>query len=151
MSNWTGDETTRSAFDTLVGDRLYAVTFILNYIQLHFDRSTFNIYSCITITHRGEATHPTKDSFRNLLCTLIGNSPTSYRMDDRSFTICFGDSDVRISLDPEDFKGPEAATFTSEVALIVFNGPDPAIFRHDQPGIPIPDGLKLIVKPPQVE
>jgi hypothetical protein len=104
-------------FNQIIGEKLSAVVFVLDYHQLQFDGCGFTILNPITVTSNGWAVAVGDDQFRNRLCDQIAKivRRVEYNEND-SLVIEFEDgSTVSISLKVEDYCGPEA---------IIFNGLD---------------------------
>jgi hypothetical protein len=97
----------------IVGEKLSAVVFVMDYIQLQFDGP------CLSLIHEPEVITPTgtytRDvpGFRDTLCEQITHIVTSalVTMND-DFEIMFDHGTIiRISLRPEDQRFPEAVIF----------------------------------------
>ena len=104
----------------LVGDRMYAVTFILNYVQLQFDEHGLNAYSPLSVVHDGTVVRQGWQHFRNSICDLIGQNVTSCRLERKYLEMGFGDTQLRLSLADEDYMVPEAGQFFSPQAELIF-------------------------------
>ncbi|HZR19700.1 MAG TPA: hypothetical protein VFE51_20615 [Verrucomicrobiae bacterium] len=97
----------------VVGKQLSAVTFVQDYLQLHFDGPTLNAMTVVTvITPKGFAKMG-DDQFRNLLCSCITKQVSRIEfMDQEALVLHFDDcSLVTVSLRGEDYRGAEAVTF----------------------------------------
>ena len=95
----------------LIGEQLSSVTFVMDYFQLHFDGPFINVTSDLTTVRLGsEISKSWDDRFRNMLCGQIQKIVRSVRIiEDQSLTIKFEeDSEIIVSLKPEDQSGPEA-------------------------------------------
>ena len=97
----------------IVGEKLSAVVFVLDYHQLQFDGPTFTILNPITVISNDSGVAVGEDQFRNRLCAQIAKIVRSviYTEND-SLVVEFEDgSKISVSLQPEDYVGPEAIVF----------------------------------------
>ena len=97
----------------IVGEQLSAITFVQDYLQLHFDGPTLNAMTVVTvITSQGRA-QMGDDQFRNLLCSCITKHVNRVElMNHEALVIHFSDGSlVSVSLRGEDYRGAEAITF----------------------------------------
>ena len=95
----------------IVGKQLSSVTFVMDYLQLHFDQPpTINAYTPVTVVCGGMAIVSGDDQFRNRLCDQITKIVKSVVIkDEEEFVITFEDgSGISISLKPSDYGFPEA-------------------------------------------
>lgn len=100
-------------FNPIIGEKLSAVVFVLDYHQLQFDGPGFTILNPITVTSNGSSVPEGDDQFRNRLCDQIAKivKRVDYKEND-SLVIEFEDgSIISISLKAEDYCGPEAIIF----------------------------------------
>src|SRR5215831_16800968 len=91
-------------YQELVGRKLSAVTFVMDYVQLEFDPPPrINAYSPITVASDGGRVTSGDDQFRNRLCEQITKLVGSVDVDpDEAFVIRFqDDSVISISVRPE--------------------------------------------------
>lgn len=98
-------------FARLVGDRLYAVNFVLNdYVQLSFDNARLNAYAH-PVVKVGEQVFRWGDSeYRNALCDRILSHIRSGWVTPDEIVIQLDDeSELAISNRAEDAHGPESA------------------------------------------
>ena len=58
-------------FDQLIDEQLSAVTFVQDYLQLHFDGPTINVTAPITIHDAGRSVSSTEPGFRDAVCNQI--------------------------------------------------------------------------------
>jgi hypothetical protein len=105
------------AFQVIVGEKLSAITFVLDYWQLQFDGPSITALTRLEVNATGYKLRDGDDQFRNLFCDQIGKVVASVALKPaEAFGIKFeDDSSVTISLNPEDYRGPEA---------VIFYGPD---------------------------
>lgn len=97
----------------VVGEKLSAVVFVLNYYQFQFDGPMFNVMTPVTVVLAAERSESGQDRFCNLICGQIGKvvSDILYQAGE-SISIIFDDaSTVMFSLKPDDYQGPEAIIF----------------------------------------
>ena len=92
------------------GEALNSVTFIHDYIQLCFGRSTISALSKTSVQVDGIAVEEGDDQFRNRLCEQIGKVVERFELDrGTACVITFDDqSSISISLKTSDYRGPEA-------------------------------------------
>ena len=100
-------------FNQIVGEKLSAVVFILDYHQLQFDGPGLTILNPITVFSNGSSVAEGEDQFRNRLCEQIAKVVKSVTcMENESLIIEFEDgSKISVSLKDEDYVGPEAIVF----------------------------------------
>jgi hypothetical protein len=102
-------QTEREAFQSIVGEKLSAVTFILDYWQLQFDGPMINVMSRIDVHNDGVATRDGDFGFRDRLCGQIAKIVANVDLSKDRLTIEFEDhSTIAISIRDEDLHGPEA-------------------------------------------
>jgi len=58
-------------FAQLVGEQLSSVTFVQDYLQLHFDGPGMNVTNPLTVESEGQAITSWEPGFRDLICSLI--------------------------------------------------------------------------------
>jgi hypothetical protein len=94
----------------LDGEALNSVTFILDYIQLHFGRSTISALSKTSIQVDGITVQEGDDQFRNRLCEQIGKIVERFELNRGSACVIMLEdhSSISISLKTSDYRGPEA-------------------------------------------
>jgi len=107
----------------VVGQRLSAVTFVMDYIQLLFDPPpTINVYTPITVRSGGRTAVSGEETFRNLICEQIPKTVASIAIvDGESFSLRFeDDSIISISLHEQDRQGGDAVDFLGADNVLVF-------------------------------
>ena len=111
-------------FKQLEGEQLSSVTFVQDYIQLHFDGPGINVYMPMSVEVGATTIRSGDSQFRNALCGQIAKivRNVSFR-DAEALTITFmDDSRLSISLRHEDYSGPEALEahdFTDAPIIVV--------------------------------
>ncbi|MDO8399665.1 MAG: hypothetical protein Q7T45_17775 [Bradyrhizobium sp.] len=102
-------------YNCIVGEKLSAITFVMDYWQLQFDGPTINALTRVQVSADGSVLRDGDDQFRNLICGQIGKIVAEVAIaNSESFAITFEDrSSISISLKAEDFVGPEAIVFYS--------------------------------------
>ena len=97
-------------FKQLAGEQLNSVTFVQDYIQLHFDGPGINVYMPMSVEAEATTIRSGDNQFRNALCGQIAKVVQSVSFQDsEALTITFEDnSQIAISLRPDDYSGPEA-------------------------------------------
>ena len=107
-----------SVLQQLQGRQLGAVTFVQDYLQLHFDGPCINVYSRMTVESGGRHVSTSQDGFRDILCGRIAQIVGSVEITELAMSIGFLDgSRLLISLRDDDRQGPEA------VYMHGFDGP----------------------------
>lgn len=107
-------ETEFELYQQIVGQQLSAVVFVMDYIQFQFNPPpTITIFTRIIV--QTSEVHFTQgdDQFRNKLCEQITKIVKFIEVNREDvFKIVFqDDSEISISLHPEDYVGPEALVF----------------------------------------
>ena len=100
-------------FNQIVGEKLSAVVFVLDYHQLQFDGPALTILNPIAVISNGSSVTVGEDQFRNRLCEQIAKIVKNVicREND-SLLIEFEDgSKISVSLRSEDYVGAEAIIF----------------------------------------
>ena len=100
----------REIFAELSGRQLHAVTFVLDYLQLWFEGPGINVYNPISILDAGRDIRSGSPGFRDAICGQIAKIVVEVEIsEDVALAIRFGDqSQIAVSLRPDDYTGPEA-------------------------------------------
>lgn len=103
----------RQHLTAITDSELSAVTFVRDYIQLHFDGPTINGYTLPTVTVGGSVFSHADPAYRDALCARIGTTVrVAYADPGQRLQIEFSDgSSLSISLRPEDRVVEEAAVY----------------------------------------
>jgi hypothetical protein len=107
-------------FNQIVGEKLSAVVFVLDYHQLQFDGPSFTILNPITVVSNGFSVAVGENQFRNRLCEQIAKivKDVMCRESD-SLVIEFEDgSRISVSLKSDDYIEPEAIIFRGNDNLL---------------------------------
>jgi hypothetical protein len=108
------DMTAGQNFQAIVGEKLSAVVFILDYWQFQFDGPSISALTRIEVCEAAATTRDGDDQFRNRLCSLIGKIVGRVSFNSDALTVTFTDeTSLSISLRWADYRGPEAAIFHS--------------------------------------
>jgi hypothetical protein len=99
-----------SGLELIVGERLSAVTFVLDYIQLAFDGPGFTVLSPIQIQTPNRTVRTGENGFRDGLCEAIGHTVKSFAIDDRALNIELDGYRITIDLAASS-AGPEKLLF----------------------------------------
>ena len=98
----------------LVGEQLNAVTFVMDYVQIHFNGLVLTAYNHPVVEFRGVRTKFPSPGSRDALCSLIEQEVES--VEDREgvhLRLAFRSGHVLfVPLDDGSYIGPEAATFS---------------------------------------
>ncbi len=99
-----------SILKELIGSQLSSVEFVQDYLQLRFDGPTINVNNPLTIKTKESEITSWDEGFRDLLCGQITKIVVDVGVEsEKELRIIFMDnSQVSISLHPEDFTSPEA-------------------------------------------
>ena len=94
----------------LIGEQLSAVTFVQDYLQLHFDGPCLTGYLFPVVRVAGDGFQLGESGYRDALCRLIGEAIENVVMQpDQEFCLVFvTGSSITFSLKEEDRNGPEA-------------------------------------------
>ena len=87
-------------FNELVGEQLSAVTFVQDYLQLHFDGPAINVYASLRVTTGAGSWQSGDPSFRDAVCAQIAKVVRSAGgIEGEEIRIGFDDrSEIAISL-----------------------------------------------------
>jgi hypothetical protein len=121
-----------SFHDRIVGEKLSAITFVLDYWQFQFDGPTINALTRVQVSAGGNILADGDDQFRNLICDQIGKIVAEVTFaKSQTFTMTFKDlSSISISLKAEDYRGPEAIVFNDSNQTVVIRDGDVCVFRR---------------------
>jgi len=99
----------------IVGEKLSAVVFVMDYIQLQFDGFVLTILNPITVFDKGISVVSGNTQFRNLLCDQITKVVKTIECrENEGLIVEFEDSaKISVSLKPEQYSGSEAVIFQS--------------------------------------
>src|SRR2546428_1320477 len=99
-----GEQTEEKSLQVIIGEQLSAVTFVQNYLQLHFDGPRLTVFSHVVVRLGDKPFHEGKPGFRDALCNNIAKKVTEARVaDGDSISIRFAHgSTIKISLKDED-------------------------------------------------
>ena len=100
----------------LEGERLSSVVFIHDYVQLGFDGTGLTINASLTVVTGGKSYKKGEPCYRDALCERIGQTVRrAFTVTGKQIVIQFeNDSEIIISLRPEDQVSPEAAVLYSD-------------------------------------
>lgn len=100
-------------FNQIVSEKLSAVTFVMDYVQLRFDGPIITVLTPMLVNTSKNQASSGQDQFRNLLCEQIAKKVLRVEVKESdSFNIHFVDSSyISISLRESDYVGPEALKF----------------------------------------
>lgn len=103
----------RQHLAVITDSELSAVTFVRDYIQLHFDGPTINAYTLPTVVVGGSVFSHADPGYRDALCARIGAKVRAAFADPgQRLQIDFSDgASLSISLRPEDHVVEEAAVY----------------------------------------
>src|SRR5437588_3157155 len=97
-------------FQAIVGEKLSAITFVLDYWQLQFDGPSINALTRLEVSANGYKLRDGDDQFRNLFCGQIGKVVSRVTLrEPEAFEITLEDqSSISISLKRDDYRCSEA-------------------------------------------
>ena len=97
----------------IIDEQLSAVTFVQDYVQLHFDGPRLTVFSHPVVILGDKTFSWGKPGFRDALCNNIAQIVTEARVAyGDSISIKFADgSTIKISLQDKDYLGGEAVSF----------------------------------------
>ncbi len=104
-----------SILDCLLNEQLSSVTFVQDYLQLHFDGPFFNAYIWPLVKIGGTVFRFEQSGYRDAICGLISKKVIkTQEVPDQFLGIEFQDgSSIEFSLKEQDREGPEALVFHS--------------------------------------
>ncbi len=110
-------------FEQLRGERLNAVTFVQDYLQLWFDGLGVNVTNPLTVQTGQLFATSWQPGFRDALCSQIAKIVTEVECREReAFIIRFEDgSQLSVSLREQDYTTPEAIYahgFRDDVSIV---------------------------------
>jgi hypothetical protein len=108
-----GEQTEEKSLQVIIGEQLSAVTFVQDYVQLHFDGPRLTVFSHAVIMLGDKPFHWDQPGFRDALCNNIAKKVTEARVvygDNISISFA-NDSTIKISLKDEDYLDGEAVSF----------------------------------------
>lgn len=107
------EQTEEKSLQVIIGAQLSAVTFVQDYVQLHFDGPRLTVFSHAVVVLGDKTFHWGKRGFRDALCNNIAKQVTDARVAySDSICIKFADgSMIKISLKDEDYLCAEAVNF----------------------------------------
>jgi hypothetical protein len=98
-----------ATFSTISGTMLEAVTFVMDYVQLHFGSARLTAYTLPQVELAGRCWKGGDDGWRDSLCARIGVVVRSASCTDQRLQVEFEDgATVTVSLSDKDYRGPEA-------------------------------------------
>ena len=94
------EQTEEKSLQMLIGEQLSAVTFVQDYLQLHFDGPRLTVFSHPVIRLGDQTFYKDKPGFRDALCHNIAKKVTAVRVAyEESISIRFADgSTINIPL-----------------------------------------------------
>jgi hypothetical protein len=107
------EQTEEKSLQMLIGEQLSAVTFVQDYLQLHFDGPRLTVFFHPVVVLGNETFHWGKPGFRDALCNNIAKKVTQAQMTyGDSIAIRFADgSTIKIFLKDNCCPGGEAVNF----------------------------------------
>jgi hypothetical protein len=107
------EQTEEKSLQMLIGEQLSAVTFVQDYLQLHFDGPRLTVFSHPVIRFGDQTFYGGKPGFRDALCNNIAKKVTAVRVAyGESIAIRFADgSTINIPLQDAACLDGEAVTF----------------------------------------
>ncbi|MEZ4919226.1 MAG: hypothetical protein R2792_08980 [Saprospiraceae bacterium] len=98
----------------LIGEQLSSVTFVQDYLQLHFDGKTFTIYIWPAVKIDDTLFHFGEQDYRNALCSLIAHKVTDLLLiEEETLVIFFENTNKTIHLN----LNPNNSEIVAEIAF----------------------------------
>ena len=99
--------------DEIIGEKLSAVVFVMDYYQFEFDGPKFNVFTPVEVVSPSGRAVTGDDQFRNLVCRQIAKVVRGVEVrSGEALVVSFEDASVlRFSLKASDYPGPEAVLF----------------------------------------
>lgn len=98
-----------AACNAIVGAKLEAVTFVMDYVQLQFDAAQLTAYTLPHVELAGHHWTSQDDGWRDSLCARIGIGVRNASCSDQRLQFDFEDGTaITVSLRNEDYRGAEA-------------------------------------------
>ena len=111
-------QTEEQSLQVIVGAQLSAVTFVRDYVQLHFDGPRLTAFSHPVVRLGAQTFHWDEPCFREALCGRIAQKVTHARVvyHDGVYVHFADSSTIKISLKDEDYICGEAVKFDASDA-----------------------------------
>jgi hypothetical protein len=104
----------------VIGEHLSGVCFVMDYIQLQFDRSGLSAFNPLTVSAENRLWSQRDAGWADALRARIGRTVQNAHATDIELIIEFDDeAKFRVSLRSEDYRGPEAFMFKSRDGPLV--------------------------------
>jgi hypothetical protein len=98
-----------AACKAILGAKLEAVTFVMDYVQLQFDAAQLTAYTLPQVELAGHRWTSQDDGWRDSLCARIGIGVRSASCSDQRLRFDFEDgAAITVSMRNEDYRGAEA-------------------------------------------
>lgn len=115
----TQGKTLNEVLQQLKGIPVYAVEFVMDYVQLHFGESTLSTFTHPSLEINGKTLVWGAPGYRDCLCDLIAVPVTEAHVSSgEELKLVFGNGTIlTVSLRDKDYRGPEALEFKSDSGL----------------------------------
>ena len=106
-------DTARHSVEGLVGEQLSAVSFIQDYVELHFDGPVIRALTNPIVDSDGTRIEFPAPGSRDALCRFVGRLVTKVEVREAVSLSCHfqGGGSIIIPLDHDSYRGPEAMHF----------------------------------------
>lgn len=100
----------------IIDEQLSAVSFVQDYVELHFDGPILRVYTSPTISTDGRQFRFPDAQSRDALCSAIGNIVRDVVIEEHShIVICFSSGrEITVPIKETGYTLPEAFTFQTE-------------------------------------
>jgi hypothetical protein len=112
------DDSIPTGPESLVGEQLSSVEFVIDYVQLHFNGHSFQVFCPVELKGAFGTIGGDGPGFRDALCRAIGRSVRSVTMGERAVRLAFDDLELALFFADAGGKVVEPLVFTNRDSLV---------------------------------
>jgi hypothetical protein len=106
--------TLQEGLQVILGSQMSSIEFVQDYVQLRFDGPCLTAHTRPTVSASGTTFRWSEAGYRDVLCGRIAKKVVRADVSASAIAIGFEDgAEIQVSLSKADYRGPEAAMFTS--------------------------------------